>query len=555
MTTEHDDEQLRFAPEALAERMKQDIMRDIRRGDVPVNVATFARLHDYVDANGYGGLFEAKFLEDEDWAQKGPWMENINAAQEIVNGWLAQGGVYEALAPSEPPSPTALVPMDILLRRAAGPSPQEVADATGLTILFDEDAAREGGATWWGTRLSAMVAKELYGAAEGRVPATYTPSRFARGSAAAGEASGVAGEGVPQILREHVDRLEGFWAAAGEGEAAAVACTEFLRGLGYENAFTLSSGGGFWHALAGAEVDGQAYVIWTGIFACGVNPAPGLTEADLAGAFDLAVAFGEDKAGAFHFYTRDAKWRWLASDATQQSVSDANQAVRIVLAAQLDYAAEEHVHEDGAPAVVDIRLTRAAMAHLDRLAMLLSQDTGLGVSSVGIALDPRGPAPSFGGERIPPPCFRGAGSHAYTGTGAGDPRDPLAGVGEADEGAQLFLSLDPHGDVWMSIVAHPYKGKEPGLLASEDIRFSEVSRIFEAAVDAQLPVAFSEDALERARDYDLFDSYDGHEPTYAVYDALVGSKTSFESVEAGALHVLVASGLVRPATKSAPAPG
>jgi hypothetical protein len=42
----------------LVARMKEEINSDIASGIVPASVGTFAELHDYVDANEYGGATE-----------------------------------------------------------------------------------------------------------------------------------------------------------------------------------------------------------------------------------------------------------------------------------------------------------------------------------------------------------------------------------------------------------------------------------------------------------------------------------------------------------------
>lgn len=85
--------------EELALRMKQEILADIAAGIVPATVRIFSELHDYVDANCYGGT-EA-LLEQLDAA--GPDTDeahqaNLNslcdlmgAAMEIVNVWLKNG--------------------------------------------------------------------------------------------------------------------------------------------------------------------------------------------------------------------------------------------------------------------------------------------------------------------------------------------------------------------------------------------------------------------------------------------------------------------------------
>jgi hypothetical protein len=39
-------------------RAKREVLSDIADGTVPATVASFSELHDYVDANYYGGAFE-----------------------------------------------------------------------------------------------------------------------------------------------------------------------------------------------------------------------------------------------------------------------------------------------------------------------------------------------------------------------------------------------------------------------------------------------------------------------------------------------------------------
>jgi hypothetical protein len=65
------------------ERAKAEVTRDIDRGTVPDTVASFSELHDYVDANGYGGAFE----QDFDNEQTDFW----NAVQDGVDAWLKAG--------------------------------------------------------------------------------------------------------------------------------------------------------------------------------------------------------------------------------------------------------------------------------------------------------------------------------------------------------------------------------------------------------------------------------------------------------------------------------
>lgn len=69
------------------ERSKREILDDIAKGVVPSDVASFSELHDYVDANEYGGLCE-------EGATDGPVEEFIalgRIVQDEVDAWLKAG--------------------------------------------------------------------------------------------------------------------------------------------------------------------------------------------------------------------------------------------------------------------------------------------------------------------------------------------------------------------------------------------------------------------------------------------------------------------------------
>ena len=73
---------------AVLDRMKAEILSDIANGTVPATVATFAELHDYVDANEYGGACE------EDGPFGGFSVEQCdfwNECQNAVDAWLKAG--------------------------------------------------------------------------------------------------------------------------------------------------------------------------------------------------------------------------------------------------------------------------------------------------------------------------------------------------------------------------------------------------------------------------------------------------------------------------------
>ena len=63
---------------------KLEIRSDVARGIVPPDVAGFSDLHDYVDANYYGGL-----IDDYDAVST----EEANAVQDALDKWLADGGL------------------------------------------------------------------------------------------------------------------------------------------------------------------------------------------------------------------------------------------------------------------------------------------------------------------------------------------------------------------------------------------------------------------------------------------------------------------------------
>jgi hypothetical protein len=54
-------------------------------GTVPTTCASYSELHDYVDANGYGGAFEHDFDNEE--------TDFWNAVQDAVDAWIKTGGL------------------------------------------------------------------------------------------------------------------------------------------------------------------------------------------------------------------------------------------------------------------------------------------------------------------------------------------------------------------------------------------------------------------------------------------------------------------------------
>lgn len=64
----------------VVERVQTEILEDIASGRVPSTVASFSELHDYIDANDYGGsdTYDLSLAE-------------INEMQKQVDAWLKDG--------------------------------------------------------------------------------------------------------------------------------------------------------------------------------------------------------------------------------------------------------------------------------------------------------------------------------------------------------------------------------------------------------------------------------------------------------------------------------
>ena len=77
----------------VVERAKSEVLADVNAGTVPRTCASFSELHDYTDANGYGGAFERPFDNNE--------TDFWNAVQTAVDGWIKQGGLKACLTDAE----------------------------------------------------------------------------------------------------------------------------------------------------------------------------------------------------------------------------------------------------------------------------------------------------------------------------------------------------------------------------------------------------------------------------------------------------------------------
>ena len=86
--------------EATVAQMKREILLDIQNGDVPTTVQTFGDLHDFIDANCYGGFCDDSYADfliaffggrDEFEGMPQAMLDFMNACQDQVNDWLGGG--------------------------------------------------------------------------------------------------------------------------------------------------------------------------------------------------------------------------------------------------------------------------------------------------------------------------------------------------------------------------------------------------------------------------------------------------------------------------------
>lgn len=92
--------------EQTVARMKIEIAADVDAGHTPANVRSFSELHDYRDANCYGGLCEDELADqliahfggrDKDEGMPQAFLDFVNGAQGTIDQWLKEGGLIAAL--------------------------------------------------------------------------------------------------------------------------------------------------------------------------------------------------------------------------------------------------------------------------------------------------------------------------------------------------------------------------------------------------------------------------------------------------------------------------
>lgn len=78
-------------------RAKHEVIEDMDAGYVPKTVGSYSDLHDHVDANYYGGVFEwpGPLPSDQDGVYADLFWKFWNGVQDAVDDWIKKGGFRE----------------------------------------------------------------------------------------------------------------------------------------------------------------------------------------------------------------------------------------------------------------------------------------------------------------------------------------------------------------------------------------------------------------------------------------------------------------------------
>ena len=86
------------------ERMKQEIIEDVKSRHIPADCPSFSALHDYVDANCYGGFCDDDVMQvltdhfgglDDNDGIPDTLMDYLNDAQNSIDRWIKDGGIQK----------------------------------------------------------------------------------------------------------------------------------------------------------------------------------------------------------------------------------------------------------------------------------------------------------------------------------------------------------------------------------------------------------------------------------------------------------------------------
>lgn len=100
--------------EEVVARMTQEVMADVYNGRVPFDVKNFSELHDFVDANCYGGfcddaiadpMIEAFGGRNPDGDMPDAAVAFFNEAQDRLSNWLVAGKLVRSVTEVGPAMP------------------------------------------------------------------------------------------------------------------------------------------------------------------------------------------------------------------------------------------------------------------------------------------------------------------------------------------------------------------------------------------------------------------------------------------------------------------
>ena len=120
--------------EHAIERSKAEILHDMSTGVVPPTVCRFYQLHDYVDANEYGGLCEPDswWCVADDYAElafnDGSYLRHFDqsaAVQDAVDAWLQELNPEQAKYEAEQDAIDPLYSWRMYRGQPLGPGPHD----------------------------------------------------------------------------------------------------------------------------------------------------------------------------------------------------------------------------------------------------------------------------------------------------------------------------------------------------------------------------------------------------------------------------------------------
>lgn len=132
-------------------RMQREIVADVRAGRVRAEVASFGALHDFVDANAYGGFCEDKLASamirefggrSAEGGMPQGMLDLVNTAQEAIDQWIQSGQLARELQEGMHGTGAHLM-RDILQQEAAARAAKAIETKQAWCNIVAADADRQ----------------------------------------------------------------------------------------------------------------------------------------------------------------------------------------------------------------------------------------------------------------------------------------------------------------------------------------------------------------------------------------------------------------------------